>query len=384
MRKCRIGTAKFFTLLLLLYRTSVKDQALHILEHVNSSSFLRLAKTGAIINASTNQRYYHYYCYMAAEELIKNITLYRKYLFDDDSWIAPSIFENEKKAVRAEMLRRMKRAETRLNCLITSSLMNSPINSLNAIPSIDNVTFDDILSLRKTFHSAKDTKLIIAGNISGSIDEITKMLSQVMYNAGGDYGKTIALQWRQWDETGSIVGDDDIAAEDQVYYADLITLPTASQNDFLAYQIMRKFLNSDDKESFFNLYRSKGLAYSVLLQATNATVPGECLYRISGAAKKNNVDNIIKLCQQKLDELTKGREQIELNLGDYKKALKTAFQLEIQTSRDYGNVALNTLFRDGTPNLDLSLIDTITTDDIVRCARNILDSPQRKLFMVKY
>ena len=26
MRKCRIGTAKFFTLLLLLYRTSVKSQ----------------------------------------------------------------------------------------------------------------------------------------------------------------------------------------------------------------------------------------------------------------------------------------------------------------------------------------------------------------------
>ena len=26
MRKCRIGTAKFFTLLLLLYRTSVKEQ----------------------------------------------------------------------------------------------------------------------------------------------------------------------------------------------------------------------------------------------------------------------------------------------------------------------------------------------------------------------
>ena len=26
MRKCRIGTAKFFTLLLLLYRTSIKSQ----------------------------------------------------------------------------------------------------------------------------------------------------------------------------------------------------------------------------------------------------------------------------------------------------------------------------------------------------------------------
>ncbi|MBP3262740.1 Maff2 family mobile element protein [Pseudobutyrivibrio sp.] len=28
MRKCRIGTAKFFTLLLLLYRTSVKSQGM--------------------------------------------------------------------------------------------------------------------------------------------------------------------------------------------------------------------------------------------------------------------------------------------------------------------------------------------------------------------
>ena len=28
MRKCRIGTAKFFTLLLLLYRTSVKSQGI--------------------------------------------------------------------------------------------------------------------------------------------------------------------------------------------------------------------------------------------------------------------------------------------------------------------------------------------------------------------
>ena len=28
MRKCRIGTAKFFTLLLLLYRTSVKIQGI--------------------------------------------------------------------------------------------------------------------------------------------------------------------------------------------------------------------------------------------------------------------------------------------------------------------------------------------------------------------
>ena len=32
MRKCRIGTAKFFTLLLLLYRTSVKSQG--IKQHV--------------------------------------------------------------------------------------------------------------------------------------------------------------------------------------------------------------------------------------------------------------------------------------------------------------------------------------------------------------
>lgn len=40
-----------------------KDQALHILEHVNSSPFLKLVKTGAIVNASTNQRYHHYYCY---------------------------------------------------------------------------------------------------------------------------------------------------------------------------------------------------------------------------------------------------------------------------------------------------------------------------------
>ena len=30
MRKCRIGTAKFFTLLLLLYRTSVKKEEIHI------------------------------------------------------------------------------------------------------------------------------------------------------------------------------------------------------------------------------------------------------------------------------------------------------------------------------------------------------------------
>ena len=28
LRKCRIGTAKFFTLLLLLYRTSVKSQGM--------------------------------------------------------------------------------------------------------------------------------------------------------------------------------------------------------------------------------------------------------------------------------------------------------------------------------------------------------------------
>jgi len=28
MRKCRIGTAKFFTLLLLLYRTSIKSQGI--------------------------------------------------------------------------------------------------------------------------------------------------------------------------------------------------------------------------------------------------------------------------------------------------------------------------------------------------------------------
>jgi hypothetical protein len=28
MRKCRIGTAKFFTLLLLLYHTSVKSQGI--------------------------------------------------------------------------------------------------------------------------------------------------------------------------------------------------------------------------------------------------------------------------------------------------------------------------------------------------------------------
>ncbi len=31
MAKCRIGTAKFFTLLLLLYRTSVKSQGMKLL-----------------------------------------------------------------------------------------------------------------------------------------------------------------------------------------------------------------------------------------------------------------------------------------------------------------------------------------------------------------
>lgn len=226
--------------------------------------------------------------------------------------------------------------------------------------------------------------MIIAGNIGNSIDKITKTLAQVTRNASADYDETIPLKRRQWDETDSIIESDNITSEDQVYYASLIALPKASQKDFLTYQIVRKFLNSDDKESFFNSYRSRGLAYSVSLQATNATIPGECLYRISGAAKRSNVDSIAKLCKQKLNELTSDREQIELSLDEYKKALKMAFLLEIQTPRDFGNMALNTLFRDGPPNLDLSLVDTIATDDVVRCARNILDSPRRKLFIVKY
>jgi hypothetical protein len=38
MRKCRIGTAKFFTLLLLLYRTSVKEQGYN--QNVTGTGFL--------------------------------------------------------------------------------------------------------------------------------------------------------------------------------------------------------------------------------------------------------------------------------------------------------------------------------------------------------
>ena len=47
MRKCRIGTAKFFTLLLLLYHTSVKAAGIehcrfHDLRHANAAVMLRL------------------------------------------------------------------------------------------------------------------------------------------------------------------------------------------------------------------------------------------------------------------------------------------------------------------------------------------------------
>lgn len=137
--------------------------------------------------------------------------------------------------------------------------MNSPINSLNAVQSIDNVTFADVASLRNTFYSIENAKLIIAGNIGSSMDEIIELLGQIAHNASVDYGETIALWPRRWNETNSIVEDDGIAAEDQVYYANLITLPTASQKDFLSYQIMRKFLISDDKESFLTHTRAGGL-----------------------------------------------------------------------------------------------------------------------------
>ena len=40
MRKCRIGTAKFFTLLLLLYRTSVKADGTVTIDYYNAVNYL--------------------------------------------------------------------------------------------------------------------------------------------------------------------------------------------------------------------------------------------------------------------------------------------------------------------------------------------------------
>lgn len=354
------------------------EQTAHLLEHVMSNPYHPLKDKGLNVNASTNQSYIEFHAEAPTAYTPDLLKIYSDSLFNC-SLVTEDVIKKEIGVVRAENKMRESRSTIRLFHLETSTLLSSPINSANATSSLDNITANDVLELYDELIRPENLTIITCGNIESYLPEIECTVGAA--HTAKDGLSKILEKLANEDFNNDVI--DQVPDESgQAYFEQVTLLPELSRKDIWTYQVIQRIFREDSSDSFYSAYRSRGLAYSLAFAPNWRLSPGRPLYLLTGVAAKQNIGEIVELFNEKLEDIA------ELHFSsrpdDVKHAVKNTFVIRAQRPSDVVAHGRFMWQLDGSPDDDLSLIDTITAEDIVRCARNILDSPQRKLFMVKY
>lgn len=343
-----------------------------------SNPYHHLKGKGLNVNASTNQSYIEFHAEAPTAYVSELLKIYCGSLFDR-SLITEDLIKREINVVRAEDKMRESRSTLRLFNLETTALLSSPINSINATSSLGNITTDDVLRLYDELIRPENLTIIMCGDVKSHLQEIGHTVSTI-HSAKDDFPKILENLSNKAFDNSTVDAMPD--ASGQAYFEQVTLLQELSRRDIWTYQVIQRILRENSGNSFYSTYRDRGLAYSLAFAPNWRLSPGRQLYLLTGVAEKQNITEITKLFNEKLGEIAE--LHFSSNLDDVKLAVKNTFVIRAQRPSDAVMHGRFMWQLDGSPDDNLSLIDAITTDDVVRCARNILDSPRHKIFIVKY
>ena len=358
------------------------DQLPHLLEHVYGHHLLTLQDKGGIVNASTGQDRIDFYCSLPAEYLDEVVELFVKTLLGRKE-VDDSDIKREVRAISAEMSAKMRRPAKRLRDVMTSTLLDSSINSIGALDSLPNLDKSKLIQLRDELLTVDKLVIYAAGNVSGVEEVVRRHLSTLCVEPGvsGDEPLMKPLSITDWESVPPVI--DQSGDDEQVQFAWLCFLQNRiSQFDFAVYEIIKRFLRSADKNSFFNCLRNNRIAYDLFAGPTGTFIPGHPLYQLTGTVKRDNVTAAIDLLNEKLADLANHPQFIEQKLPEYREALRNNRLLSYQTPQQIVQRAMSLYVRDGRPDEDIDRINDITVDDVVRCIDNIVNSKCTKTFIV--
>lgn len=347
------------------------DQALHLLEHILGRTSLAMQNEGAIVNARTSQDDITFYCSLPAEYLSKSIDCYVTALFYDN--ITESALSDEMKAVKAEMSRTLLSPKRRLNNLLHSKIQNSFTGSNYAIESLENINLDVVNQLRKELIQPNNLVVYLSGKIDGTLDKIVKDIEQIPQS---DDRSKILIPVELSDLSQLKDGLSQSPSDNDNMQMQFIWLlpfcETISQRTHIVFEILNKFLRSNDKESFFTSYRRLGLAYDLFTGISRTAIPSMDAFQIFGIAKDSDIEKIVDLFNDRLRYLISTPNYINDRIEQYKRSLLNNRILQYQTPMQVAERGAYLYERDGSPIEHLEQINDISTYDIVNLAKSIL------------
>lgn len=125
-----------------------------------------------------------------------------------------------------------------------------------------------------------------------------------------------------------------------------------------------------------------GMSCSPFVGSSNADIPTYLVYKMRGVVKYGDVERLVGILKSALAALHDHPEAIEKKLDEYKKGLYNRRKLNYQTVQQIVDRGAREFLQFGTPNEDLSIVDTITTDDIIDCIDKIADDNKELIFKV--
>lgn len=382
-----LGSQVFTISFAFIFRRTIlpqgKEQVAHLLEHLVSDKIRHFREIGSIQNATTTKNKIEFFITLPNRYFKQVLTEMLSSFSCLD--IDRRIFLREKNAITAEIKSRYIRPERKLYNKITEDFLGVSADLDEILESIERISLDDVENFQKEFFKPENMKFFIAGDPELFKVDIKKQIGSFHQEttSGNDHMILTLRRDVDADKLKKNVEIGVVKNSDEARFVYMIILPRKlSSRELFANNILWNLLNYNSRDSFFNEFRKRKLAYSLSYFISQTFLQDYPYYEISGSAKKENIKKIVELFREKLQNFEQNSENISRKISEQKTALKNSRTIGLQTSQQAVQQYSGKYYINNQTE-DLSEIDELTAEDVIDYIHLLLSNEVKLLYIIK-